>query len=408
MARAYVLDAPPVGVETPAFAKLGHRLAAPPSSPQGEPVDGQAGTSCLSAISPPPKGGNTAKAQKSLFLQCWTEGSKIVGKVPSKPTDPNRLYPKRGEITKCSAKAMRRLKGFLSELNASQEAYTFLLSYPRDLAPDAAGARAHLNTLNRWIAKAFPQYGMVYKREPHQSGVTHFHYLAFLGEDEELAELTAKAIMSKWCEITTGGNEKQRWFHLVGDRKRNGKGAFEKMKGESFFAYLGKYLSKSKEESSYDMERGGKWWGKVNKASFVYSEVAEGETSTAIIRTLFRLRESRSKRYHESRLQRVLALNMSPSDWLSTLEAAAVERGYRKEDGRAIARRYASLKGVSLKLSPQAFWRTGSVTITGYTQPIMEALSRWDAPTASRPLSGLLRAESQLTEGTLPLAFDSS
>ena len=405
MARHFDLESSRVGDDAPTFVSVGTRMVACPDGAKNRRTRAPADTTCHSVISPPLNG---SSKPESPVLQCWTTGSKIVGKVPPRSKPTQNTIPKRGGITKCSAGAMRRLKRFLSELDAGQSAYTFLLSYPASKAPDAAGARVHLNKLNRWIAKVFSAYGMVYKREPHLSGITHFHYLAFLGEDEELAELIAKAIMAKWCDITTGGDPEQRWFHLVGPAKAEGKGAFQKMKGESFFNYLGKYLSKDQHATAYDFEGGGKWWGKVNKDAFVFSEVTEDETSTAIIRTLFRLRESRSRRYHESRLQRVLELDQKPSDWLSMLEAAAVAQGHRPEDGRAIARHYASLKGIDLKLSKKAYWRTGSVTITGYTRPIVEALSRWGAPTVPRPLSVLLRAESQLHEGTLPLPFDSS
>ncbi|MBK1830901.1 hypothetical protein JIN77_09200 [Verrucomicrobiaceae bacterium R5-34] len=121
----------------------------------------------------------------------------------------------------------------------------------------------------------------------------------YCNEGEEVARKCADAWLRKWCAISSEGQSdeekaKQLEWHL---HENN----FERMRGDSFFDYLGKYISKDGGDmpDGYVNEGGGKWWGKINQASIPYAlEVDETPAvdlvmQRRIMRTIYKLRERR-------------------------------------------------------------------------------------------------------------------
>ncbi|MBK1829706.1 hypothetical protein JIN77_03135 [Verrucomicrobiaceae bacterium R5-34] len=237
---------------------------------------------------------------KPFSIKSWRKGNKVIFTPP--PMMGGVVIPpegKRGNISKLTPATMRRLKRDLGEVVADTEAYTFCLTYP-DLFPSAKVARAHFNKLTRWCSrKRWRAFGAHYKREPQKRGATHFHILIYCNEGEEVARKCADAWLRKWCAISSEGQSdeekaKQLEWHL---HENN----FERMRGDSFFDYLGKYISKDggNMPEGYVNEGGGKWWGKINRASIPYAVEVDQTPEVAltmqrrIMRVIYKLREKR-------------------------------------------------------------------------------------------------------------------
>ena len=239
---------------------------------------------------------------KPFSIKSYRKGNKLTFTPP--PMQGGVTVPpesKRGNISKLTPATMRRMKRDLGEIEADTEAYTFCLTYPVEF-PTAKVARAHFNKLTRWCArKRWKAFGAHYKREPQKRGATHFHILLYCNEGEEAARECAHAWLRKWCAISSEGQSdenkaKQLDVHL---HETN----FEKMRGDSFFDYLGKYIGKDggNMPDGYINEGGGKWWGKINKAAIPYAvEVDETpdidlEQQWQIKRIFCKLREQRAQ-----------------------------------------------------------------------------------------------------------------
>ena len=237
---------------------------------------------------------------KPFSIISWREGNKLVVTPP--PMKGGVSVPpegKRGNISKLTPATMRRLKRDLGEVKADTEAYTFCLTYP-DQFPSAKLAREHFNKLTRWCSrKRWKAFGAHYKREPQKRGATHFHILIYCNKSEELARECANAWLRKWCAISSEGQRddekaKQLEWHLHDNN-------FERMRGDSFFDYLGKYIGKDGGEmpEGYCDEGGGRWWGKINRAAIPYAtEVNETpeidmQMQRQVIRIFYKLREVR-------------------------------------------------------------------------------------------------------------------
>ena len=243
----------------------------------------------------------------------WAGANLLEMKPRYIPAQPVSNSVEGRSITQCSYKAMKRLKEDLAKLDKSIPAFTFALTYG-DKFPPASQARVDLNKLNRWINKKFSSLGFHYKREPQERGATHFHYL-FQNHCEENARDVAFRILLKWCQIANlrfGSDqfEKSLKVHLkmehVSSRvgTKNDRSNFQRVRGKNFFNYLGKYLSKGSGEppSDYDLEGGGKWWGRVNRKAMRFVDVVVSETSdeehdvnSIIERSMYKLRQKRAQ-----------------------------------------------------------------------------------------------------------------
>jgi len=266
------------------------------------------GTACHSAISPH----QARKAHKtktsSIQFDVWKGGNKTIIKplgIEGNSQKKERKKSKRGKIREMTKGSSRRLRRKLAEVIASTPAYTLCLSYP-ELFPDIETAQIHLQKLGRWVDRHFPNVGIFWKREPQERGATHYHLLMFGTDDFDAALATGHAIARKWCEISSEGlcedmKEKQLRVHLFMHKNNpnHRKNSFQRMKGESFFNYLGKYISKhgQKYPDGYGSTGGCGWWGVWNRKAVPW---AEQKTRTveiplhklkAFMRAMYRLRE---------------------------------------------------------------------------------------------------------------------
>lgn len=353
------------------------------------------GTACHSAISPVPTLKLPSKRQQALeekqviTLNVWKDGNKIEVK-PAPVTRPHPCQTVRGKITVLTAKVMRRLRRKLAEVHRGAVAYTFCLSYPEQF-PDASVAREHFKKLQRYINWKHKEWGMFYKREPQQRGATHFHMLAFLGEDEELAKEIAHSILQKWCQITTGSDEKQLTVHL---HETN----FQRMKGESFFNYLGKYIAKDSDKmpEGYANEGGGRWWGEVNKKSIPWADkeeesigLGQPKLQKQIMRIYYRLRQNRAQAAVDS-LHFVCKNPRLNAERL--FRAIMKKEEYRKLGVKHVRkwvkhltfRMEGSRRAVDAPIKANKMKKLGGVTLLGKPEPIIQAFEQFLDPSIDK------------------------
>lgn len=315
--------------------------------------------------------------------------------------------PKRGKVTENTKGAMRRMRKDMAKVHAKQKAFTSCLTYPQELielCPDAAGAKKDWQALQRWIDNKFPWFGGYWKREPHKSGITHFHLLYFLnGSSEELVRETMQQILFEWCCITTGKgsafpdveHQKQLKWHLD---ERN----FEKVKeGMSFFNYLGKYLSKNSNEipDGYNNENGGNWWGKFNKRAIPYVEALENtkklqdKLEKDAMRMMYRTRLKRKQAgfdslHHTSPNPRQDRDSLARALWKSTpKKERRLMRFYEKIATRIIFRTNGSRKSLTAPIKANSSWCFGTCSLMGDPAPILEHLKQLCSTSARDPVA---------------------
>lgn len=355
-------------------------------------------TACHSVIVPQKR----LKKRRGLRLKVW-KGANLMEiervKFDQHDVDESpkkEKPPKRGKVTTCTKGAMRRMRKDMAKVNKEQIARSSCLTYPQrkiHLCPNAKQSKKQLQLLQRWVDRHFPWLGLFWKREPHKSGITHYHLLYFLNgrTDDEIWD-AMKQILSEWCIITTGPDsgfpaeehEKQLRWHLD---ERN----YEKVKeGTSFFNYLGKYLSKGSNEvpETYDNEGGGNWWGRFNKKSIPYVEAIEktariGEEKEKLAyRAFLKAREKRTQAAFDSlhyvstnpRFNRdKLARNMWEKEYR--------EKGYSLRSCEKLATKLlfktnGSRKCLTAPIKANSYSHSGTISMMGNTDELVSCLKR--------------------------------
>ena len=399
--RTYVLGG---GVRRNADAEAPERVCA--VSLLSDPCARAGGTACHSAISPPPPRKRTCRpmkrrVRKSPEFEKFNGANFLQMKPQTQLIRPQKEPSKRGKIESMSHKSMVNLKRKCAQVISSHKAYTFCLSYGEQF-PDARGSKDELVRLQRWVSNNFREYGMFWKREPQKRGATHYHILAFLGDDEEAAKEIGLKILIKWCEIANdkyGADQfaKALNVHTFIDEKNWGTNAdtksnFQLMKGANFFNYLSKYISKSQDAmpEGYDLEGGGKWWGYFNKSSIPWAESTisncddlDRKKSKMVERIVYRIRQSRAN----------VASDRATSQLVSDCGAWSFN-GHSRLFESAIRERLISVgitptpkrirKITRQFLDPQKRWRKakklrreGSVTLLGNIDHISSSLCRF-------------------------------
>lgn len=352
---------------------------------------------CHSAISPPlTKTWDRPlrrRVRKSTEFSEFKDANYLQVRPQMQLNRPERKYSKRGKIQSMSHKSMMTLKRRCAQVQKIHKAYTFCLSYGENY-PDAAGCTKDKTKLQRWICNNFPEFGMFWKREPQKRGATHFHVLAFLGEDEERAKEIGLKILVKWCDIANDRYGADQYVKCL--KVHTHRTNFELMRGKNFFNYLAKYLAKGDDAmpDGYDLEGGGRWWGYFNKNSIPWAEemvsnwdeFSRKETK-AMERVVYKIRQSRAntaadratfelgKRFkiHSMNAHMQMALHVAPQRCLKDIKLSP-------KASRKLMRQF---------LDPERKWRKakklrreGSVTILGNIDHITDSLDRFMYKTA--------------------------
>ena len=361
------------------------------------------GTACHSAKFPPINRPYRRRARKSPETVEYIGSNYIQIKPQMQIVRPESSKPsKRGKIQGMSSKSMRNLKRKCAMMEKHHSAYTFALTYGEQF-PDAKGSKAELVRLQRWVCKKFPTAGFFWKREPQKRGATHYHFLAFLGEDHEKSRDIALRILIKWCDIAnssygSGQYEKALKVHTFIDEKNWGtdkdtRSNFQLMKGANFFNYLAKYIAKSADAmpDGYDLEGGGKWWGYFNRASLPW-----GEESVSNYDEFSRAKNKQLERivYNVRQHRAIAACDNATSEQVKENDSVWSFNGHSKQAeiylNQALKKNGVVLSPSQLRkqtrkvLDPERRWkkakklrREGSVTILGNIEHIKESLHRF-------------------------------
>ena len=361
------------------------------------------GTACHSAKAPPLNRPYRKRARKSPECVEFL-GSNYIQFKPQMQIERHQPLtpPKRGKVEAMSSKSMRNLKRKCAMVEKHHAAYTFALTYGEKF-PDAKESKQQLIRLQRWVCKRFPHIGAFWKREPQKRGATHYHILAFLGEDHEKARKIAFAILLKWCDIANSSYGSEQYVkslkvHMFIDEKRWGtnedtRSNFQLMKGANFFNYLAKYIAKSQDAmpDGYDLEGGGRWWGYINRSAIPWGKefISNYDSFTRkknkqLERIIYRIRQSRAN----------AACDKATSELVERDDSVWSFNGHNRKSEVYLAR---ALKFQGVKFTPKALrkqsrkifdpqrrWRKanklkreGSVTILGNTQHIKDCIDRF-------------------------------
>ena len=281
-------------------------------------------------------------------------------------------------------------------------AYTFALTYGEDY-PDAKESKEELIRLQRWVCKNFPWLGAFWKREPQKRGATHYHILAFMGEDHEKAKDIAMRILLKWCDIANSKYDPDQYVkalkvHTFIDEEnwgtdRDTKSNFQIMRGANFFNYLAKYIAKSQDSmpEGYDLEGGGRWWGYFNRKSIPWGkefisnyDAFTRKKNKQLERLIYRIRQSRANAACDNATSDLVKDNKSIWSFNGHAKQAEVHLASALKARGIKLTSKALRKQVRKILDPQARWkkakklrREGSVTILGNIEHIKDGINRF-------------------------------
>ena len=361
-----------------------------------------ADTACQSVITPPPP--PEVRQEKGLRVKVWKGANKIT---LNRITDTceiereKRKANKRGKVRGPTWTSMRRLKSDLAEVERQTTAFTSCFTYPskiKKLCPNAAESKAQFLIVCKWINKRLPWLPVYWKMEPQKNGITHYHLLYFQleGVTEEKLRAAILAIMAKWCRLTTGTgtgfplceHEKQKQWH---EHEKN----FQPVKkGDSFFHYLGKYLSKDSGEipEGYCDEGGGRWWGKINAAMIPRVQPVDktlrlgDQKEKQVMRVVYKLRDQRKQAAYDS-LHNVAENPRQQRDMLHrAIWENAKKEGHpsggayqaaRKAATRMMFRMEGSRRAIAAPIKVKANWHYGSCTFLGNPDQVSGYLERF-------------------------------
>lgn len=359
-------------------------------------------TACHSVISPPPT--PEPKLERGLRVKVWKGANKItLNRVTDtcEIKDEKEKPKKRGKITDCTWASMRRLKSDLAEVERQTIAFTSCFTYPsqiKELCPNAAESKAQFLIMCKWMNKHLPWLPIYWKREPQKNGITHYHLLYFQldGVTEEQLKAAILLIMRKWCRLTTGTgsgfplceHEKQLSWHT------HDKNFQAVKKGDSFFNYLGKYLSKDSGEipEGYCNEGGGRWWGKVNGDMIPRVEATDktlrlgDQKEKQCMRIAYKLRDQRKQNSYDG-LHHVAENPRQQREWLhraiftngqfGELPRAKAYIAARKMATHMMFKMEGARRAASAPIKVKENWHFGSCTFLGNPDKIAAYLQRF-------------------------------
>lgn len=118
-------------------------------------------------------------------------------------TEPGRAVPsknsKRGQVSGISRKSRFRLIRLLAKVSRPDECLFITLTY-RDFCDDFETWKKHLNTFGVGLKYQYPDLAAIWRLEFQTRGAPHFHILAWLAADTNLAALRDD-LSRRWCRI---------------------------------------------------------------------------------------------------------------------------------------------------------------------------------------------------------------
>jgi hypothetical protein len=178
----------------------------------------------------------------------------------SRPKLENKLIGggRRGKIEKFTPESKLRLLKRIGTVSKKYLPHFLTLTYPADYPHNMKVVSRHFDTFCKRIAREFPAYGLIWKKEAQKRGAPHFHCMVWglMGYDDEyLVEWFSK----NWYEVVNSGDIKHYLWHK-GELGNGNKPCIEAVRSwRGVWSYTAKYLGKI--ENCDEWEEPGRFWG---------------------------------------------------------------------------------------------------------------------------------------------------
>ncbi len=296
-------DNPPPFHEVPPFGSVDP--SAPPSL-----ASGALGNSTYSA-----------RLSPALSLNVWTDGSlvetkRLINKDPFQDSDGKHSSAPRGDVRCLTSQARRRLSATVAKLRRDAPCHFITLTYPGHSEnwspklsefgppvplPGPRQSKQELRAFFKWIHRQFPAFSAVWKLEPQERGVPHFHLLAY-GLPDDVAVMDS--LRKRWHLQVGRGQD----AHL----DRGFDADFLGTDADKARAYVSKYVAKgdalllNSDHGPHAGRSPGRFWGLEFRQSLPLSDFIEmqipPEFAAVAIRTLRRLHTAKIRHSYRKRV----------------------------------------------------------------------------------------------------------
>ena len=176
--------------------------------------------------------------------------------------DEDRAPVAESTITGFSEDSRRRLRDLLHALDRDAGGLFLTLTY-QNLDPDPPKAKRDLDTFWKRVRRRFPEAAAVWKMEPQERGVVHFHAMVFGVEF-----IPVQWLSKIWHDVTGEGGEAHEKSCVELDPFLNRDGKLQ--------SYMAEYM-----EETYDVWPGaepgdpwhtpGRWWGVLSRKNLPFA-----------------------------------------------------------------------------------------------------------------------------------------
>lgn len=298
--------------------------------------------------------GNTAyraKLSHPLTLNIWADGSlvetkRLINPDPFQDSDGKHTSPPRGEVRSLTSEARRRLSATVAKLRRDAPCHFITLTYPGHAEnwspklsefgppvplPGPRQSKQDLRAYFKWIRRHFPNFSAVWKLEPQERGVPHFHLLAYGLPDDQALMLSLR---NRWYEQVGRGHA----YHYAHGFESDYLGT----DADKARAYVSKYVAKgdalllNPDHGAHAGRSPGRFWGLEFRQSLPFSDCItmqiDPDFSAFAIRTLRRMQQAKMRQSFLARVSKFTQLQASGVHDLKTLRILA--RRWSQYDGQ--------------------------------------------------------------------------
>jgi len=283
-----------------------------------------------------------AKLSCPMSLDIWADGSLVqTRRLQNNNLNIDyagkRARGPRGQVDCLTSNARRRLSATVAMLRRSVTCHFITLTYaglpenwdpsffvsgPPVPLPGPRQAKQELRAYFKWIRYQYPDFAAVWKLEPQERGVPHFHLLAYgLPDDADVMD----SLRSRWHAIAGRGQD----AHLVRGFEADYLGA----DADKARAYVSKYVAKgdalllNPDHGPHAGLSPGRFWGLEFRESLPFSDCftmeIDPDFSAFAIRTLRRMQQAKMRQSFLARVSKFTDLHASGVHDLKTLRFLA-------------------------------------------------------------------------------------
>jgi len=283
-----------------------------------------------------------ATISEPMSLALWADGSLVEARLMKNnkvhiDSDAKHICGIRGQVDCLTSNARRRLSATVAKLRRDAPCHFITLTYagnpenwdpsffvngPPVPLPGPRQAKQELRAYFKWIRRQFPDFAAVWKLEPQERGVPHFHLLAY-GLPDDVAVM--ESLRKRWHALAGRGQD----AHLVRGFEADYIGA----DADKARAYVSKYVAKgdalllNPDHGPHAGLSPGRFWGLEFRQSLPFSECftveIEPEFSSFAIRTLRRMQQAKMRQSFLARVSKFTDLHASGVHDLKTLRILA-------------------------------------------------------------------------------------